>query len=75
MTMHDSWRQAANTITATFVLGVMVGALTGLLATGPTYIDRLEGAARSTSDAVTEWLGADGGEADPAQLANSRRSR
>ena len=73
--MHDSWRQVANTITATFVLGVMVGALTGLLATGPTYIDRLEGAARSTSDAVTEWIGADGGAADPAQLAKSRRSR
>jgi hypothetical protein len=73
--MHDSWRDAAQTITATFVLGVTVGALTGLLATGPTYIDRLEGVARDTSQAVAHWLAGGQSDIEARQFADSSRPR
>lgn len=73
--MHNSWRDAAQTIAATFVLGVTVGALTGLLATGPTYIDRLEGAARDTSHAVAYWLAGEEPDLEGRRFADSSRSR
>ena len=73
--MHHSWRDAAHTIAATFVLGVVVGVVTGLVATGPTYIDHMERAARSGSDAVTEWLDGDASTTAARRFAETSRSR